>query len=67
MDTEEAVVADKTEDNGWLDEDILTIAGAAAEVDTKLAAGWDTEACVPSSTEVIHPSLRNIILKQMSF
>ena len=58
MDTE--AVADKTEDNGWLDQDILTIAGAGAEVDTKLAAGWDTEACVPSSTEVIHPSLRNM-------
>ena len=61
MDTEAEAVAGKTEDNGWLDhQDILTTAGAGAEVDTKLAAGWDTEACVPSSTEVIHPSLRNI-------
>ena len=48
----EAVVG-KTEDNGWLDQDTLTI--AEAEVDTKL----DTEACAPSSTEVIRMSLRN--------
>ena len=47
MDTEAVAVAGKTEDNGWLDQDILTIAGAGAEVDTKL----DTEVCAPSSTE----------------
>ena len=59
MDTEAVSVADKTEDNGCPDQDTLTIAEAEVEVDTKLAAGWDKEACVPSSTEVIQWILGN--------
>ena len=59
MDTAEAAVAGKAEDNGcWLDHNIL--ASAEAGADTSLAVGQETEAFGPGSTEVVHQSLWKI-------